>query len=263
MKTVAVIGCGPAGVLAAYAALQEGAEVTVWSPPGVGKSPIHGAQYIHGEVVGLPESAEPFYVRYRYVGTEEGYRQKIYGDSVPTNGTSWGMFRPKELAWPMGAVYDYLWNVVELNAAVGYRVLTGVDLLRMVEEYDYVLNTAPLNKLTGGTFTMEEVYALPKNMLRVPENEIWYLGDEDRAYRASNIAGHPSTEYPTREAVPAWNRAKATRVIKPLDCQVELPGVYRLGRYGKWQKGQLAHHAYEEARTILQKVLPWTATLPV
>lgn len=263
---VDIIGSGPAGILAAFGALQEGCEVTVWSPPGVGRSVIHGAQYIHGEIQGLHPSLEPFEIRYKYIGDEETYRQKIYGDAVLKYGTSWGSYGPKEWAWSMRDVYHYLYSIVESNATMNAKEIDLESILRLVEESDYVFNTAPLNKIVpDGEYRYETVFIVPRGIWGVSEDEIIYLGNDEYAYRTSNIQGHASTEYPVLTKVPfLWRRGgMAARVIKPLDCVVELPGVCRLGRYGKWQKGVLVHDSYEEARNIIQKRLSWTASLPV
>lgn len=262
---VYVIGCGPAGVLAAYAALLEGCDVTVVAPK-IEMSPIHGAQYIHGLIPGLPPGIEPFEISYTHIGTEEVYRRKIYGDAVPVHGTSWGRFRPREWAWSTGEVYRHLFDVVRKQCEMRTKVVDERVALAMVEDSDYVLNTAPLKAIKPeGEYRHETVFIVRRGIESVQENQIIYFGDYRHAYRTSNIKGVKSTEYPSLLSVPfVWRRGgMATRVVKPLDCVVELPGVCRLGRYGKWQKGVLAHHAYEEARQVIGKRLSWTATLPV
>jgi hypothetical protein len=271
MLKVAVIGTGPSALLAAWGVLQEvQATVTFYKPPGVPViSQIHGAQYVHGIIQDLPGEIQPFWLRYRHFGTEEGYRLKIYGvNGVAEGDTSWRKFEEKELAWPIREVYAYLVGEL-LNSGQCPVVEQGIreyDCEVLVDHNDYVLNTAPLNKIApGGTYYSEKVLIAPTNELIVPNNEIWYIGDGRLAYRASNIGGHVSTEYPMH-AGPNLRpriRKQTKEISKPLRCEgVELEGVYRLGRYGKWQKGVLVHHVYEEARQIVKLGLPWTASLP-
>lgn len=272
MKTsVMVVGTGPAGMLAAYGALLEGCEVTMVAPPAAPiRSKIHGAQYIHAQIEGLPDEIQPFNIRYRHFGTEEGYRKKIYGDNVPVDGTSWGSFKPYEIAWSMGEVYEWLATTMILvdGAAAFVRMeVTEEDLVHFTERYDFVFNTAPLNKICpDGVFLTETVYVTGGNPLAVPEDEIHYYGDPAIVpYRASNIRGVTSTEFPAGayESMGWLLKLQVRPVVKPLSCSnVGMHGVYRLGRYGKWHKGILAHEAYEEARRVIRKGLPWTATLP-
>lgn len=268
MLKVAIIGTGPAGMLAAWGVQQEViAKITLIKPPGVPlKSEIYGAQYVHGIIQDLPADIEPFWVRYRFFGTEQGYRQHIYGETMPTNSTSWRKFHPKELAWSIRQVYDHIAEELVSTCTIEEAVVREDYCEVLVDNYDYVFNTAPLNRVANsGVFETEKVLIAPINPYIVPSNEIWYFGDGRLAYRASNIQGVPSTEYPLHvgDDLTKKIQRQVKEIKKPLRCKdVAMEGVYRLGRYGKWQKGVLVHHVYEEARTIVSRGLPWTATLP-
>ncbi|NIN69710.1 MAG: hypothetical protein GTO63_34510 [Anaerolineae bacterium] len=262
-KNVAVVGNGPAGLLATWAALHQDANVTVFHLGA--KSEIHGAQYIHADIPGLPDLPQftPFTVRYHKHGSEEGYRQKIYGDSVPQGGTSWDKFHGRQRALPMHEIYDYLYDTLmgqECRSVV--KLIDERDFRELVSVYDVVVNTAPLPSIKpDGVYRTEDVWVVGHNIYHIQPDEIHYYGDEKFAYRASNIQGHGSAEFPTVASVPFGYRRQARKVHKPLDCDVSLPGVHRLGRYGKWKKGVLAHEAYSEMRDILRRDLPWTASL--
>lgn len=265
MIRVCVIGAGPAGLLAAYGAAQEGARVTVVHP---GRwSEISGAQYLHGQIEGLEDHVDHFKIRYRWFGEEEGYRKKVYGDLVGSGGTSWRKFNPIELAWDMKQAYEFLQRWVLQWTTVVQESVTPDKLPGMVAYFDYVFNTAPLKYLAPeGRYFMENVLILnKKNLYGVPLNEIHYYGDRRAGHRSSNINGHVSVEFPfsqIKQIRPRY-RHRLKEVVKPLRSEgVELEGVYRLGRYGKWDKDQLVHQAYFEARDILRRGLPWTATLP-
>jgi hypothetical protein len=74
-------------------------------------------------------------------------------------------------------------------------------------------------------------------------------------YRTSHIYGHTNTEWSAENLVPS-NRinqhGNVWRVRKPLYTTCPCwPLVVRAGRYGKWTKGVLTHHAFEEAVKIL------------
>ena len=269
MRTVAIIGTGPAAMLAGWAVLQHGeAVIAFFHPPDAPmRSVIHGAQYIHGEIDDLPGFIQPFVVTYRHFGMEAGYRHKIYGRAMDCGGTSWSTFADEEQAWPMVDIYDYLLDQMLGLASFYPLAVDDHECEIMVDTFDYVFNTAPLNKISNnGEFVSEKVFIAPLNLYRVPNNEIQYYGDDRLAYRASNILGAGSTEFPSRirrEMLPGFVTSQLKEIHKPLRCEgVELPGVYRLGRYGKWRKGVLAHHVYEEVLRILERNLPWTASLP-
>ena len=75
------------------------------------------------------------------------------------------------------------------------------------------------------------------------QNVIIMSGDlQDPWYRASHIFGHNFVEYP-----PDMASEKGILLNKPIsttcDCWDE---ILRVGRYGKWRKGVLAHEAFED-----------------
>jgi hypothetical protein len=268
MKKIAIIGTGPAAMMAALAAHQEGyGHIHFYTSHGAQlKSVIHGAQYVHGIIHDLPTWIHPFNVRYRYIGTEEIYRRGIYGDNLAPGGTSWGKFGPIEAAWPMREIYDWAFEELAVESLTIRRDLCPDEIEQMVDYYDYVFNTAPLKAIARhGDFHHETVFIAPTNRYEIPRDEIHYFGDGRIAYRASNLMGSPSTEFPFRQRdyIERKTRKLLVEIQKPLSCSnVDLPGMYRLGRYGKWHKGVLTHHVYEEVRHILQSNLPWISTLP-
>ena len=73
---VVVLGCGPAGLIAAHAAAMQGADIRIMSKPR--KSFMNGAQYLHKHINGTPYS-DPFQVSYEMLGSPEQYRLKVYG----------------------------------------------------------------------------------------------------------------------------------------------------------------------------------------
>lgn len=260
-KKAVVIGCGPAGVLTAHACHLHGLQTTVVSPL-VAMSKQYGAQYVHSKIDDVDH--ESFFLHYEYHGREDNYRKKIYGDKVPVNGTSWRRFRGITEAWPIYDIYQELFS--RYRQSMKTLKVDPKNIWDLVDTYDYVFNTAPLDSLAPmGEYRVEYVWVVSSRAEKdVNENEIHYYGDERPAYRSSQIAGFRSIEFPEKayDRIPWRLRRKAVKVAKPLDCLVELPGVYRLGRYGKWQKGVLVDQAFHETMNILEKRLAWESTLP-
>lgn len=261
-KKAIVVGCGPAGLLTAHACRLHGLQTTVVAPKVQMSSP-YGAQYIHSSIPDV-EASESFFLTYDHHGREDGYRTKIYGDKVPVNGTSWKRFRGVVEAWDIYAIYQELFT--RYRSDIKSLVVTPENIYDLVDSYDYVFNTAPLDSIAPmGEFGVEHIYVVQgKAESGVNQNQIHYYGDGRLAYRSSNIAGVKSIEYPVsaHKYVPWRLRRRAVKVVKPLKCEVSLPGVYRLGRYGKWQKGILVDQAFHEANRILEKRLAWESTLP-
>lgn len=238
---VAVLGCGPAGLLAAHAAKQEGArEVGVFSLRQ--KSMISGAQYVHEAIPGLTAASPDALIRYIKHGTRAGYATKVYGS--PDAPCSWDHFESGEVhAWQMEKVYDALWDEWYDEIQDG-RVDAG-DIAILLDDYDLVISAIPKTQtcIRDHDFRWKNVWIADYNSLPYEtDNVILYNGDPlDHWYRASRLFGHDSTE-----STDPMTGAK--RGMKPLsndcDCWKEITYV---GRFGKWEKGVLVHHAYRDA----------------
>ncbi|HEY7420289.1 MAG TPA: hypothetical protein VH593_34240, partial [Ktedonobacteraceae bacterium] len=84
MIRAVVLGCGPAGLLAAHACSLNGADVRIFSLKR--PSYISGAQYLHQAIPGL-SGAPDGDIMITKVGTREGYAKKVYGNA--NKATSW------------------------------------------------------------------------------------------------------------------------------------------------------------------------------
>lgn len=266
---VCVLGCGPAGLLAAHAATQCGHEVEIISKKQ--PSVITGAQYLHERIEGITER-EPEQLWYAKVGTAAGYAAKVYGKH--DHPTSWHVFPdgPQD-AWPLGAAYaqlrhmywDKVMDIWELGGDGGVQQgeITAPDIMGLCDKYDQVLCTIPAQGLCHRhehQFEGQQVLIMKAPVLPV-QNLIIYNGrDGEPWYRTSNIFGYCSSEYSL--AVPAVrNRVEQLtdglggwRGIKPVstdcDCHQDWTNFHRLGRFGKWQKGVLVTDAYREAMDL-------------
>lgn len=245
-ERAAIIGCGPAGILTCHAAILHGVTPVVYAPAVV-PSRQHGAQYLHSYI---PEADldSPFVLTYNKYGTEEGYQRKIYGDKPVQS--SWKKFpEGPVVAWDLGSMYRRLFDRYAL--LINEATVTANDLPQLVEDFDFVVNTAPLDSIAPmGEYKCEYVWIAPFDTYGVPRNTINYFGDDDvEWYRASNINGVCSTEWPGGIPQPV---AGAVKVAKPLEAEVSTPGIWRLGRYGQWKKGVLVDQVFTQASEIFQ-----------
>lgn len=255
---ILVLGCGPAGLLAAHAASVTGHDVKIASKKR--KSEMFGAQYLHSYIPQI-DAGPGKSVDYKLVGTAEGYRQKVYGNDWS------GQVSPDALgnvhvAWNIRRAYDELWDlygsyVIDTTFT---REATPTFLRDNPTGADFVVNTIPAPVLCINPehqFLGQDVWALgdaPErgvfNPVQVPPQTIVCNGEPDVGwYRTANVFGRSTTEWPAKRKPPVEGVAQ---VVKPLKTTCDCwPDVLRLGRYGKWEKGVLAHEAYYDLESKL------------
>lgn len=248
---IAVLGCGPAGLLAAYGAkeAQGRAEVAIFSKAR--KSEMFGAQYLHDPIPGL--SGDPVTVDYQLRGDVESYRRKVYGPKW--DGTvSPDDYAGEHKAWDIREAYDMLWDIysdyindVDLDPA-GIKRINNMG-------FHKVINTVPLADLChqGHTFGAVEITAAGDapdrgvdvgSLYSCPDNTVVCNGEDSPSwYRMSRIFGHTTIEWPNWvERVPVPSAAKVQKpTFNNCDCW---PYMVKAGRYGSWTKGVLSHDAY-------------------
>lgn len=250
---IAILGCGPAGLVAAYAAEVTGASVHIFSKPR--KSELFGAQYLHRPIPGIP-SGRPHEISYQLIGSEDDYRRKVYGPSFH-GAVSPGSLAPGHLAYDIRHTYDMLWDIY--GGAVGAAEIEPAWMKFNVGMFDGVISTIPLPSICANSshrFESQEIMAmgdapergqyLPAASHEIPEGTVICNGNDYPSwYRASRIFGYGTMEWSLSRSV--VTPGGATRVRKPLSTSCDCwPGVTRIGRYGKWQKGVLVHEAYQE-----------------
>ncbi len=256
-KSACILGCGPAGLLAAEAARQEGYKVSIYSVKE--KSKTLGAQYIHEPIPEVTSLEPDGWVTFTYWGSREQYAEKVYGD--PWSACSWGTFKGKTPAWSMQSVYDGLWQLWEQH--IRNVAVKPQEIALALHTFDLVVCTIPLPSLCqhGHSFPFAHIWAAPEAPKEVRAYEIIYNGlVSDSWYRASWLFWNRSTEWPGRfydEAsggdAEAGRKGNLVPLRKPLgtscDCH---PGMVRAGRFGTWSKGVLAHSAYYETREAIR-----------
>lgn len=249
MAKVAVLGCGPAGLLACHAAVRAGHSPVVFSRAV--PSAIGGAQYLHQAIPGITKADPDGVVEFVKYGNEHGYAKKVYND--PYAKTSWYDYEegPHNI-WNMRRAYDKLWK--KYSPLITDLKLDHAAAASLCRTFPLVMNTVPMIHLCGEDhlFESQDVWIVYGKMHERGEDRIIYDGTGDFPwYRWSYIFGWVGIEYGQLTK----HELDATHITKPLVTTCEcLPEMVRLGRYGRWQKGQLIHHAYEGAVHALQRL---------
>lgn len=257
---VAILGAGPAGLMAAHGVMSAdpSAFISIFSKKT--KSALFGAQYLHAPIPGM-SPVESRTIDYRLQGgSSDDYRRKVYGQKWE------GSVSPEDLAeshegWDIRATYDRLWDTYADD--ICDTLIDPIALARIVDGgWDFIINTIPRDVICsrGHTFGSAEVIAAgdaPRygidigKVFRCPEDTVICNAAENPTwYRMSRIFGHTTVEWPMMASkVPVRS---ASLVRKPTfhtcDCW---PTVTHLGRYGSWAKGVLSHEAYFKAHSMI------------
>lgn len=268
-RNVYVLGAGPAGMLATHAVaeVRPKAKVVLFSMPEsatglANKSELYGCQYLHQHIPGLGLSAAGRAVRYQVLGEYLAYKEKVYGRNWSGN-TSVDEYGPEEshMAWDLRQAYDTLWDRYR---PLVVPILVNSPILRsLLSDRDgIVLSTIPQRSVCVNDeheFKTQDVWAMGSSPhtrppYTAPDMTVQCNGSRDQAwYRAATVFGHSTLEWPLAKKPPVSGIAA---VKKPLstDCncwETKRNTFRRLGRYGKWRKGVLAHTVYNETKEIL------------
>lgn len=250
---VLVLGCGPSGLISAYAAEREfNAEVKILSVKR--PSQLYGCQYLHEEIPGL-DIGEPRMVSYQLHGTVEQYRRKVYGSLTPP--VSPQQYQGDHMAWNLRAAYRQLWERFS-DKVVDVKV-EPADIVPMLSDFmpDACISSLPAPVLcqAGDRHAFNDVkcYAIGdapelgqnvQDYYPVPPFTVVCSGMPGGSwYRACNVFGYSTIEWPGYKRRPPLEGVVEFRKPLSTDCDC-LPSILRVGRYGRWQKGVLSHEAY-------------------
>jgi hypothetical protein len=245
---IAIIGAGPCGLLAAYAVESQGCEATLYAPEI--RDGFLGAQVLHRAIPGLTGVFSDAIVHIAKWGQEPVYRQKVYGSVELDGPTSWDDYQGTLAVWNMTTVNRQLLEI--FRDKIVTRFVKPAHIPIILREYDAIINTAPAKVFCEypglHTFPDVRVTIIGEAAVGVAPNQIVYNGTpHDRWYRSSRLFGFESTEYGDAA------EAQGIFVRKPLwtDCTCHLGArYYRAGRYGRWQKGVLAHDGYDTGMEV-------------
>lgn len=256
-----IFGNGPAGLMAAHAAEQQGYRVEIGS---LQDSPSHitGAQYLDRAIPGLTTSVEDGLVTFYKRGKATGYAEKIYGD--PDAITSWSKYEDERTypLWYLRDVYSKLWERFK-----GNMFLLGLNTNVLSSFCDtqakLIVVTVPRTAICfndNHKFLSQQVTiydGLPvdigkrySHLHEQPDvNFIMYNGrKKDPWYRCSRINQGCSYEVP-------GHYEDGHQIFKPISTTCDCwgrqaneqggPRIVLAGRYGGWHKNWLVSHVYE------------------
>lgn len=262
--TVAILGAGPSGLVAAQAALLSGKDVHIYTKPdGNGapaKSALYGCQYLHAPVPGI--DVRQTLVNYRLEGESTDYRRKVYGPDS-TVDVSPETLTGNQPAWNIRQSYDMLWKChIELGFSWVFPLSVGPeDLPGLIRSYAAVISTLPAPSVcahrSAHDFKSSRVWAIgdaPSLGIYAPvevdANTVVCSGDRHiRWYRAANVFGYTTVEWPDRylDLPPS-----AVPIRKPIKTNCDCwPEVLRAGRFAEWTKGVLVHETFDKVRKFL------------
>lgn len=265
---VAVLGVGPSGVFAALALKDAGVQDVTLMARKLQRSAMHGAQYLHEPIPGTIGAMTPGeQVSYNLLGTSEGYRTRVYDGTLPDGmAVSADSLVGTASCWDIRAAYQEAWHDTTGSCEFVEHNATPSSIVALAGQYDLVLSTVPAPSLCkrGCTFASQEIWAAgeaPEIGIRLSYNcdgmSVFCNGlsakDGPSWYRISNMYNRKTVEWPGGADKPPI--PSAARVHKPLfnNCMCLPPNVIRIGRYGAWQKGILAHHAYSQAEATVKE----------
>lgn len=253
-RRVLILGCGPAGLLAAHAATLLAHKPIIVSRKR--PSQLFGCQYLHQAIPLDVWEEDPIEVDYQLRGTVEEYALKVYGPGNVPEQVSPAKFTGKHYAWDIRKTYAELWRKYE--PLVHDVQLTANDIDGMLGYYqpDIVYTSIPLPLICADPahdFRSTKCLAIgdaPEVGQRAPgiapPNTVICDGTGNTGYyRASNVFGYQTVEYPGWRTRPPI--AGVVDFFKPISNTCTCwPELKRIGRMGMWQKGVLAHDVFNQ-----------------
>lgn len=250
---VAILGCGPAGLIAAHAVEKFGGEPTIISSKV--KSVIPGSQYLHEPIPGLTSVYPENTVQYVRMGTAQGYAKKVYGDA--DRYTGWDNYRALYPSWNVVKAYDTLWERYE-DCIINFSLHNTEDIKGIIDTYELIISTIPQQYLCVAEHEFVGVPYLIKP-LPLPEVDrghdlVIYNGMfHDHWYRYSILGDRCSIETTWGQAAEQdddWlSGTKA--VSNNCDCWGESGRLVRAGRWAEWKHGVLLHDVYHRVKEVM------------
>lgn len=262
MPRVAIFGCGPAGLLAAHACALTGVDFLVLSRKT--PSALFGAQFLDKPIPSIAAPQQTIEISLH--GTLNGYRKKVYGPDY-VGPVSPQEFVGRRTAIDIRTVYRVLWAMY--SDSIEHHDFDRASFASTVEMFTKegvdTFSSLPADSICVNpehNFDSRIIYAIgdAPNLdvrcpIRVPPGNFVYSGQDWTGwYRAANVFEHCTVEWPARKGLKKPPISNVTTVRKPLstDCTCH-PSVQRIGRYGEWKKGVLAHSAFDKMTAFLSQ----------
>lgn len=256
-KTVAILGTGMAGLLAGKAVLELGMQPVLFDMD-YSKKTLKGLHYLHHHCnMELPLIHINNYIiddgAYPEMSIGERYCQKVFGEVNETaRNNSITTLQPSETVYCMQTAYNTLYEAMQQHFHYEEVKVTKDFAMQCAEEFDAVVSTIPLNILfPDAKCKSEQVWCsqnFPKTLVNheLSQNCVVYNVNEDESwYRASRVAGTTWTEFVEKpEDVACFPVNKIVTEDISLEDVFEQTGIILGGRYGAWNRKELAHDIY-------------------
>lgn len=254
-KNIAILGCGPAGLLAAAAVDRAGHNPVIFSHKQ--KSVIPGSVYLHRSVPYLTTAYPDNYVQYVRLGDEAGYAKKVYGDE--SRATGWQNYFQIYPSWNAVKAYDILWDKYE--SAIVPTNINHERMREIVLGYEKTITTLPApsvcfnndHKFDGAAYWIK---TLPVPPMDAHKDVVVYNGlPGDLWYRWSVLSGVCSIE----STFPLWaggdpdTRMGTKATGSNCGCWLSTR-VVKAGRWAQWRHGVLLNDAYDTALKAAREV---------
>jgi hypothetical protein len=254
-KQAAILGAGPSGMMAAYAAAQCGYDPVIFDQDPDKTRRNSGVFYLHSD---CDLALEPIEIRQRVIGAvgmsqdevAYAYGMKVYGRKVAKTSVIDVLKTPTVVGYDATKALDLLWDMFGKNVKLG-KIKVG-DIKTLPHLYNRVISTLPATIWAEDRKEEFEFEKLWMKVLPAPEGESFTYYNVNpfmNWYRASAIFGRFIYEYAHGEApfdTTPSNVYEVTKVIKGPVLRPPYPNVLYIGRYGAWDKTQLTHSVYEK-----------------
>lgn len=252
MKVI-VIGCGPAGLAAAHAAVGLGCDVKILAPKL--KTPQRGPLLIQRPIPGINRDHPDGTVHQVVIGGSIlDYRYRLYGDiNIGINGN---ILQPQYHAWNHRDSYDRLWALY--NDLIVDRTVLPSELRVMHRAADLVVSTANAKRLCqhrgDSPHEFQSAYVMTINEAMYPNQPqntiIFNAGNRYPWVRSSRIFGAQVTEFTTAHRIPGGRL-----IEKPISTNCNCyPHVLRTGRFGAWKNETWVDTAYWDTYSMLTSI---------
>lgn len=272
MSKVAVFGVGPSGMVAGWAALIAGHDVTFYSNT-IYKSTIYGCQYLQAPIT-MPKAYKigATRVEYKVNGDMADYWHKIYGPHKPglLSMSVEDSISTEQDAWDLRETYNTLFDLISQRRQVSLVAPVKIDNSWIQEhtgdlsEYAHVISTIPAYALCknacyhhsqeGHLFRSRRIMAAGATVTSGnPDLVELDATSEVPWYRRATVFGYTTMEWPVNRLREIPRAAQAVEVHKPITTECDChPEIVRLGRYGAWNNEVLVHNVFESTEALMR-----------
>lgn len=257
---VLVLGCGPAGLIAAHAAAWTGNEVKILSVKRL--SQLFGCQYLHRPIPGIHSPMRP--VHYSLRGDADEYRRKVYGEKYLPSPISPQLLLGEKESWDIRAAYNILWGKYE-GIIEDEKINHPESTKDIIDSFsaDLVISSIPAPSLCHDeNHKFENVICwavgdAPEKGQSVPleinpQTVICDATEKVGWYRAARVFGYSTVEWPGYVRRPPVEGVVPFQKPLSTNCDCWAGEILRVGRMGRWQKGVLVHQVWSDTLGYLR-----------